>query len=326
MSGILEFDALQDGAAETAVHTRPIASAEAELKLLAPAGSLERLREAPTIARYARDAGCARQLEAVYYDTPDRALFSNGLSLRVRRSGNGFIQTLKRGPAQGEPFVRAEWEFEVAGTAPDLSLLPADEIGAPLDGLRSCVVGPVFTTRVHRRTLQLYLPGAVVEVAFDDGVIESGAHREPVSEVELEVKSGDLRALYDLGLQLLEIAPLRLGTRSKSDRGYSLAFGVGPRSTKAESPPISPDHTIDDVIGMLLGSCQGHLLANQAAAEAGLDPEGVHQMRVALRRMRAISALLHRQLGLPTLEAFNPSYSPHSRDSLTGMVQPPGIA
>ena len=40
----------------------------------------------------------------------------------------------------------------------------------------------------------------MVEVAFDDGVIESGEHREPVSEVELELKSGDLRALYDLGL------------------------------------------------------------------------------------------------------------------------------
>jgi triphosphatase len=305
MSGILRIDAFQDGAMETAVHTRPTANAEAELKLIAPAGTLERLREAPPIARYARDTGAVRQLDAVYYDTLDRTLFSNGLSLRVRRSGDGFIQTLKRGPAQGEPFVRTEWETEVAGTAPDLSLLPTDEIGAPLDGLGSCVLGPVFATKVHRRTQQLDLPGAVVEVAFDDGVIESGEHREPVSEVELEVKAGDLRALYDLGLQLLEIAPLRLGTRSKSDRGYSLAFGVSPKSMKAASPAISPDHTVDDIIGMLLGSCQDHLLANQAVAEAGFDPEGAHQMRVALRRMRTISALLHRQLGLPTLEAFN---------------------
>ena len=305
MSGILRSEALRDGVVETAVHARPIANVEAELKLLAPAGTLERLRESQTIARYARDAGSARQLEAVYYDTPERTLFSSGLSLRVRRSGDGFIQTLKRGPVQGEPFVRAEWETEVAGAAPDLALLPADEIGDPLDGLGSRVVGPVFTTKVHRRTQQLDLPGAVVEVAFDDGVIEAGEHREPVSEVELEVKSGDLRALYDLGLQLLEIAPLRLGTRSKSDRGYSLAFGVGPKSTKAASPAISPDHSIDDIIGMLLRSCQDHLLANQAVAEAGFDPEGVHQMRVALRRMRTISALLHRQLGLPTLEAFN---------------------
>jgi triphosphatase len=305
MSGILRIDTLQDGARETTVHTRPIANAEAELKLLAPAGTLERLREAPTIARYARDAGSVRQLEAVYYDTPDRTLFSSGLSLRVRRSGDGFIQTLKRGPAPGEPFVRAEWETEVAGTAPDLSLLPADEIGALLNGLGSCVLGPVFVTKVQRRTRQLNLPGAVLEVAFDDGVIESGEHREPVSEVELEVKAGDLRALYDLGLQLLEIAPLRLGTRSKSDRGYSLAFGVSPKSTKAAAPAISPDHTLDDIIGMLLGSCQDHLLANQGVAEVGIDPEGIHQMRVALRRMRTISALLHRQLGLPTLEAFN---------------------
>jgi inorganic triphosphatase YgiF len=174
-----------------------------------------------------------------------------------------------------------------------------------LDDIASHALAPVFVTKVDRRIQQLNFSGAVLEVAFDEGVIESSGRSEPLTEIEIEAKAGDLLALYDLGLELVEIAPLRIGTQSKSDRGYELAFGLATNSTKATPPAIKAEHTVDDVIGMLLGSCQHHLLANQAVAELGADPEGVHQMRVALRRMRTISTLLQQQLDLSSLEVFN---------------------
>src|SRR3954452_6239441 len=93
------------GAPGTPVAPRSAAAKdEAELKLLAPAGVLDQLREAPAIARHARNGGIARRLDAVYYDTHDRILFSLGLSLRVRRNARPNIQTLKRAPADGQPF------------------------------------------------------------------------------------------------------------------------------------------------------------------------------------------------------------------------------
>ena len=73
---------------------RPDASDEVELKLLAPAGTLDQLREAPVIVQHTRNGGVTRLLEAVYYDTPDRALFSHGLSLRIRFNGRNHVQTL----------------------------------------------------------------------------------------------------------------------------------------------------------------------------------------------------------------------------------------
>ncbi|HUB47212.1 MAG TPA: CHAD domain-containing protein [Acetobacteraceae bacterium] len=281
------------------------AKEEVELKLLAPAGVLDKLCEAPMIVRYGRGAGAARRLEATYYDTDDRALFCHGLSLRVRRTGKTYIQTLKRGPADGQPFARAEWECRVNGADPDLALLPVSEIGAPLDGIAPNALAPIFTTTVRRRTQRLDFGGTIVEMAFDEGSIAAGDRSEPLSELELEVKAGDKRVLYDLGLELLEIAPLRLGTRSKADRGYDLAFGMAPAGTKATPPAITAEHTVDDSVGLLLANCQHHLLANQAVAEAGQHPEGVHQMRVALRRMRSACGLLHRELGLPSLSGFN---------------------
>jgi triphosphatase len=277
---------------------------EIELKLLAPAGVLDRLREAPVIVRHARNGGVARRLDAVYYDTPDRTLFRHGLSLRIRRSGNRYIQTLKRAPVHGQPFVRGEWEASVDGAAPDLASLPISEIGSLLDAISADALDPIFETKVRRRTQQLEFLGAVVEVAYDEGSIEAGERSEPLNEVELEVKAGNPRVLFDLGIELLDIAPLRIGTQSKADRGYDLAFDLAPRTTKATTPAITAEHTVDDVVAVLLGACQHHLLTNQVVAEDGRDHEGVHQMRVALRRLRTASALLRRELGLPTIQGL----------------------
>jgi inorganic triphosphatase YgiF len=284
---------------------RSEAKDEVELKLLVPAGALDQLRAAPVIVRHARNAGVARRLEAVYYDTPDHALLSHGLSLRVRRSGNRHVQTLKRESVLGRPFVRGEWETTVDGTTPDLASLPVSEIGAPLDRLAPSALDPIFVTKVRRRTQRLDVRGTIFEIAFDEGSIEAGERWEPLTEIELELKTGDPRTLYEVGIELLAIAPLRIGIRSKPDRGYDLAFDLAPKATRATAPSITAAHTLDDVVGVLLATCQHQVLVNQAVAEAGRDPEGVHQMRVALRRFRTACALLRRELGSPQLQAFN---------------------
>src|ERR1700722_5033434 len=225
--------ALEIGAPDVPAPLRSTDQHEVELKLLASPGSLDALRKAPSIARYARNAGITRQMEAVYYDTADRKLFNHALSLRVRRIGKRHVQTLKRGPLHGQPFRRQEWEHPVSDMTPDLTCLPTEEIGAPLAGLTSDGLEPIFTTKVRRRTQRLELPNAVIEIAFDEGTIEAGTHREPLTEIELELKAGDASAMYDLGSQLLETAPLCIGTMSKSDRGYALAFDLQPEASKA---------------------------------------------------------------------------------------------
>ena len=93
-----------------AIAVRPDERVEIELKLLAPQGILERLREMPVIVQHARNRGVVRRLETVYYDTAERALFQRGMSLRVRRSGKHFIQTLKLLPDIERPLARRQWE------------------------------------------------------------------------------------------------------------------------------------------------------------------------------------------------------------------------
>ena len=124
-----------------AVAVRPGEHAEIELKLLASQECLERLREMPAIVQHARNRGAIRRLETVYYDTRERGLHQQGMSLRVRRIGKHFIQTLKLLPDTGQPLARRQWETPVDGIAPDLARLPAAEIGdrvATLTGASAC--------------------------------------------------------------------------------------------------------------------------------------------------------------------------------------------
>ena len=279
--------------------------AELELKLLAEPDALARLHEAPVVARHARNGGVVRRLDAVYYDTPDRTLYRSGLSLRVRRSGSRYIQTLKRVSPGGGNFARREWECPVESVAPDLARLPAEAIGDGFDPAAAAALVPVFTTKVRRRTRRLDLAEAEVEIAFDEGTIEAKGRREPLSEVELELKRGDACVLYDIGTELLDIAPLRVGTASKADRGYGLAFDLPPQDTRAGPSGVGADHTVDDAIAVVLRETRLHLLANQPVAEDGRNLEGVHQMRVALRRMRTGFSIFRHALPLLSLAAFN---------------------
>ena len=97
-----------------------------------------------------------------------------------------------------------------------------------------------------------------------------------------------------LALELDALAPLRLETRSKSARGYALAAGMPPAWHKAEPPALEADATVDRAIQAILRSCLQHWCANEAAALDGSDPEGVHQMRVALRRLRSAFSVFGR--------------------------------
>lgn len=287
-----------DDAAPSAPQKQP--PREIELKLAVSPGALETLRNAELIARHARNQGVTRRLDAVYYDTPDRLLDRNGLSLRVRRSGKRHVQTLKRS-GSGGPLTRDEWEVALPNGTLDLALLPLAEIGEPLASLSAGQLTPVFATRIRRRVRRLDYAGALIEIAFDDGTIEAGENSLPVSEVELELKEGEAAVLYELGLALLEVAPLRLETQSKSARGYGLAFSRLPRAVKAKPVEITEQDNADAAIAAILGNTYKQLLGNLAPVATRSGPEAVHQLRVSLRRLRSALAIFKREVASPAL-------------------------
>ncbi len=276
----------------------PGAGGEIELKLRGAPDALKALFEGAVVEGRAIGRGSSKRLENVYYDTADRRLRAKGLAFRVRKDGRKYQQTLKSNDAGGLVAYRGEWQTPLASAEPDLTLLPieaSEVLGGLVTGDELC---SLFATKVRRQSRRLttgnHGAAGLVEVALDLGAIEAGGRRQPIAEIELELIEGSPAALYDLALDLDAHTPLQIETRSKSVRGYALAGDEPPTWHKAPALALKPRATVDDAMQTILRACLHHWCINEAAALDGRDPEGVHQMRVALRRLRSAGSVFGR--------------------------------
>jgi hypothetical protein len=186
---------------------------EIELKLLVASDRLAIFNDAPIIATNARNKGTRKHLKAVYYDTPKRALRRDGFSFRVRQSGARFTQTVKA-ESGNDPLRRGEWEATVSSMTPDIALampLVSDKLRADLE---RHPVEAVFSSDIHRHQRLVDLPSGTIEVAFDQGHLTSGDRSLPVSEIELELKSGSPSAIWELALRLAEHGSVKPSIRT----------------------------------------------------------------------------------------------------------------
>jgi inorganic triphosphatase YgiF len=291
---------------------RPVVLDSSMLRLLAPPDAIGLLLEAPVIAQHIRSRGVVRRLDAVYYDTADQLLFGSGLSLRVQRQGRRFIQRLKQhrarqhapvgsqGDLAGDLAGELAWDVPVDSALPDLSRLAGAGITGPtaslLERISTLPLLAIFETSLRRQVRRLELPGALLDATFDEGVITAGARQDVLEDITLALRSGEAGILHDVGMRLMEVAPLRVSTSSKVMRGYALASGAPPAAEKAGRSALSRDLTADDMVAAVIAGCLAHLQANQAVAEDGRNPDGVHQVRVALRRLRTALSLFRREI------------------------------
>lgn len=102
-------------------------------------------------------------------------------------------------------------------------------------------------------------------------------------------------ALYQLALALHAAAPLTVMKESKAERGYRLRSRRPPAALKASDVALDSGTSTAETFRLLLASGLSHLLVNRAVALSG-DAEGIHQMRVAIRRLRAVLTLLEPHL------------------------------
>ena len=101
-----------------------------------------------------------------------------------------------------------------------------------------------------------------------------------------------LATLYDSALGLPKIVQIRPGMRRKAGRGYGpLGVTDVPQPVQAGPVTLDPTMTVEAALQRFGQRCLNHLLRNEPVALAG-EPEGVHQMRVAARRLRSVLSAL----------------------------------
>jgi triphosphatase len=237
-----------------------------------------------------------------YFDAPDSHLWRHGVECRIRRSAKGIIQTVKNTDPSLATFTRAE--SEIVLEAEDLSLghlrecLP-EAVWEELDERR---LAPVFHTAVERRRRIIEHDGARIEAALDIGQIVCGSRHTDICELELELKEGSPAALATAALALLQAAPAHLQTAGKAARGFRLLTGAPPAPVYAQKVSVTPDTPLPEAITAMLRAALSHALANHDVLVETEDPEAVHQMRIGLRRLRAILSAFKPVLDLRAAE------------------------
>jgi triphosphatase len=87
--------------------------------------------------------------------------------------------------------------------------------------------------------------------------------------------------------KLAEDVPLSIGYRAWAGRGYALARGEARSPVKAQHAVLDRGMSVNDAFKAVMWATLVHLRANEPGMLAGRNPEYMHQMRVALRRIRS---------------------------------------
>lgn len=159
-------------------------------------------------------------MESTYYDTPSGAFSRQRWTLRHRLEGETRVCTLKT-PAPGG--ARGEWEVTGLGIGqalPELARLSGEVL---LETLKEEALIVACGARFTRMSRLLELPGCTAELALDAGSLLGGGRELGFSEVELELKSGDSKALMEYAAGFAPRFGLTTEPFSKFARAKALA-------------------------------------------------------------------------------------------------------
>jgi triphosphatase len=248
---------------------------EIELKFELASGQIRRLASHPAFAQ----PPSVKRMASTYFDTPSFALRAAGLSLRVRRVGGRYVQTVKR--SRGGLFDRDEWEAFVPALRVDPETLDGTPAAKTVARTGEPLV-PVAVIRTHRSVRHWASAAGSVEIAVDRCEVLAGHARERFSELELELKSGSPKVVHELADALFGLSPLRLALTSKGDRGYRLA-GAAALGFEAG---LEPSMDVAQAFAAIGRACLAQVIEHAAAFRENPQPDAIHQTRVGLRRLR----------------------------------------
>jgi triphosphatase len=233
-----------------------------------------------------------RRLSDSYLDTDDWRMAGAGFVVRIRRRGRQDEITLKDTRPAGEGGLRTRLEVtEVLPAAGVSALGPAGPVGRRVHAIAGRrPLGEVLQVRTRRRPFALRVGGVdVAEIALDDTVIVVGPGQRPMQlrRVEVEVLPEWVDALEPIVGQLRTSCGLQPATLSKFEAGL-LAVGIDiPQPGALGATEVTPDSSMGELAYAVLRRQLSVLRDTEPGTRLGEDPEELHDMRVATRRLRA---------------------------------------
>jgi CHAD domain-containing protein len=209
-----------------------------------------------------------RVFTSVYHDTTERSLARAGITLRRRTERGRSVWQLKI-PVNGARLELEEPGGPAGPPEPLRTLLRAHE--------RHGSVAPVAELRTRRHGALVSRNGASAEVTIDEvSVMDAQRVQTAFVEIEVELKDGEPAVLARIAKELERAGACETDGTPKLFR----VLEVQKRRRKSKKP--------FDALHALLREQLDAVLAHDPGTRLGTDPESLHDMRVAVRRARAL--------------------------------------
>ncbi len=278
---------------------------EFELKLSLTGDELNRLAKNPKLKPNGSTG--KKALRSVYFDTPDFSLHRNGISLRVRDDGRTYVQSVKLDTSLKNGISNpVEIEDRLGGPDPDTGCIHDKRVRRKVEkAIKGSDLEKVFETSVTRTTHRLRTHGSIIEVALDRGETLAKNRRSQICEVELELVKGNPKDLLQTAQALFAKVSVRLSPSSKAERGYRLLLKALPEAkiepVRAAGPAIAKGQTCGQAFAEILRSAREQVVMNRTVVLETDEPEGAHQLRVGLTRLRSAHRALKALANSPQL-------------------------
>ncbi len=232
----------------------------------------------------------AERLSLVWHDTPDGRLAGDRLALAVRHdAGSAAVWQLTR----LVPDTTDIWP--PGGAAPLLEESPTQMgVTHPLVASQVALLLPLAAFEGTRRTL-VDTPALRAELL--EGTLRAVTATRPVCRLAL---SGPAAAATALALA----TRVRLGVAAEglAAEALHLARPASRVTRPLGAPALPPDFDVDAGFAFVTAHLAGVLMHHVPGALAQAGPEPVHQMRVAVRRLRSAILLFRRAVSCPELD------------------------
>jgi len=239
------------------------------------------------------EAKPVQRIVDAYLDTDDWRMARAGFVVRTRRRGREDEITLKSRPT---PTREGQQRPRFAATEE----LPEDGMDAlgsdgPVGRRIHAVAGrrplrPLLGVRTRRRPFSLRVGAEdAAEISLDDTLIVVGNGQRPMQlrRVKVEIRPEWRDALGPVVAQFRTACGLQEATLSTFEAGL-LALGVViPGPPDLGPTDIGPGATLGELAYAVLRRQLAVLRAKEPGTRLGEDPEELHDMRVATRRLRA---------------------------------------
>lgn len=279
---------------------------EIELKFFIDEQTAQKLWQRVKSLGFAAGSPKTKTLTSIYLDTPEHTLKKAGITLRLRRDGRRWIQTVKTS-RELHGGLSQVGEFENPAPRGHLNLEAIPDVGLRDEIIRTVngsALQPVCETVIKRKSGELFLEdGTRAELAVDAGEVRAEGRSAMLYEAEIELREGAPAKLFDIARDLFPEGGLRFSRFSKAARGFMLAEQgqieppLAPRH--AEAVALDPVGTTELAARDILRECLAQIALNMEAVRALDDPEGPHQLRIGLRRMRSAFSVLSSALESP---------------------------